>query len=61
LALLQAFKEALFVSRLIKELKIKLDDNYIYIECNNKQTIHLVTEEIATLQTKLRYVDIHNH
>jgi hypothetical protein len=61
LALSQASKEALFVSRLIKELKIKLDDNHICIECNNKQTIRLVTEEIATLQTKLRYVDIHNH
>ena len=35
LALLQAAKEALFVSRLIKELKIKLDNNYICIECNN--------------------------
>jgi hypothetical protein len=29
LALSQAAKEALFVSRLIKELQIKLDDNYI--------------------------------
>jgi hypothetical protein len=61
LALSQASKEALFVSRLIKELKIKLDDNHIRIECDNKQTIRLVTEEIATLQTKLRHVDIHNH
>jgi organic radical activating enzyme len=61
LALSQASKEALFVSRLIKELKIKLDDNHIHIECDNKQTIRLVTEEIATLQTKLRHVDIHNH
>jgi hypothetical protein len=61
LALSQAAKEALFVSRLIKELKIKLDDNHIRIECDNKQTIRLVTEEFATLQTKLRHVDIHNH
>ena len=61
LALSQATKEALFVSRLIKELKIKLDDSHIRIECDNKQTIRLVTEEIATLQTKLRHVDIHNH
>ena len=61
LALLQATKEVLFVSRLIKELKVKLDNNHIQIECDNKQTIRLVTEEIAILQTKLRHVDIHNH
>src|SRR5271170_5211995 len=61
LALSQAAKEALFVSRLIKELQIKLDDNHIRIECDNKQTIRLVTEDIAVLQTKLRHVDIHNH
>ena len=61
LALSQAAKEALFISRLIKELKIKLDDNHIRIECDNTQTIRLVTEEIAVLQTKLRHVDIHNH
>ena len=36
LALSQAAKEALFVSWLIKELKIKLDNNYICIEYNNK-------------------------
>ena len=61
LALSQAAKEALFVSRLIKELQIKLDDNHIRIECDNKQTIRLVTEEITVLRTKLRHVDIHNH
>ena len=61
LALSQATKEALFISRLIKELKVKLDNNYIKIECDNKQTIHLVTEEITVIQTKLRHVDIHNH
>ncbi len=61
LVLSQATKEALFVSRLIKELKIKLDNNYICIKYNNKQTICLVTKEIATLQTKLHYIDIHNY
>ena len=49
------------MSRLIKELEIKLDENYIQIEYNNTQTICLVTKEIAILQTKLRHVDIHNH
>ena len=49
LALSQAAKEALFVSRLIKELKIKLDNNHIQIKYNNTQTICLMTEEIAVL------------
>jgi hypothetical protein len=31
------------------------------IHCDNKQTIRLVTEDVAKLQTKLRHVDIHNH
>lgn len=61
LALSQAAKEALFVSRLLSELQIRLDDSRIRIECDNKQTIRLVTAEVATLQTKLRHVDIHNH
>lgn len=61
LALAQASKEALFVSRLVKELGVRLDDSRITVECDNKQTIRLVTEEIATLKTNLRHVDIHNH
>lgn len=61
LSLAQAAKETLFVSRLLKELSVKLDDKSIKIECDNKQTINLVTAEIATLRTKLRHVDIHNH
>ena len=31
------------------------------MHCDNRQSIRLVTEEIARLQTKLRHVDIHNH
>lgn len=61
LALSQAAKEAMFVSRLIKELGIKLDDERIRIQCDNQQTIQLVNKDIAKLQTKLRHVDIHNH
>jgi len=49
------------VSRLLAELTVRLDDHYIKIQCDNKQTIRLVTAEVATLQTRLRYVDIHNH
>jgi hypothetical protein len=61
LALSQVAKEALFVSRLLHELQIELDTRTITIQCDNKQTIRLVTEEISHLQTKLRHVDIHNH
>lgn len=61
LALSQAAKEAMFVSRLIQELGIKLDDQRIRIQCDNKQTIQLVHQDIFKLQTKLRHVDIHNH
>lgn len=61
LALAQAAKEALFVSRLIKELGVTLDDSQIIIQCDNKQTIRLVHAEVALLRTKLRHVDIHNH
>lgn len=61
LALSQAAKEAMFVSRLIKELGVTLDDERIRIRCDNQQTIKLVNKDIATLQTKLRHVDIHNH
>jgi hypothetical protein len=60
LALSQAAKEALFVSRLLKELGVEIDAR-IRIECDNSQTIRLVHAEIATLKTNLRHVDIHNH
>ncbi|KAL9561366.1 hypothetical protein ACKAV7_014721 [Fusarium commune] len=61
LALAQAAKESLYVSRLLKELTVQMDDPTIRIDCDNTQTINLVTAEIVTLKTKLRHVDIHNH
>jgi len=61
LALAQATKEAMFAKRLLTELGVSLDDEAIQLYCDNTQTIGLVTKEIATLQTKLRHVDIHNH
>ena len=45
----------------MKEIGLELDDNAAKLWCDNTQTIGLVTKEIATLQTKLRHVDIHNH
>ena len=61
LALSQVAKEAIFISRLLDELQIELLSSSITIQCDNKQTIRLVTEEISKLQTKLRHVDIYNH
>ena len=61
LSLSQGAKEGQYVRRLLDELQISLDDQRIQIHCDNRQTIRLVTEEIARLQTKLRHVDIHNH
>lgn len=61
LALSQAAKEGQYISRLLRELTVRLDDHSIEIQCDNTQTIRLVNEEITRLQTKLRHVDIHNH
>ena len=60
LALAQAAKETLFVSRLLTELSVDLDNKQIKIECDNTQTIKLVNSEVTTLKTKLRHVDIHH-
>ena len=61
LALAQVAKESLFISRLLAELTVRLDNHYIKIQCDNKQTIWFVTAKVATLQTRLRYVDIYNY
>ena len=61
LALSQVAKEALYLTRLLKELQITVPRSAINISCDNKQTIRLVTKDIAKLQTKLQHVDIHNH
>jgi len=61
LALSQAAKESLYMSRLFEELSVRLDSSRTRIQCDNTQTIRLFTDEIATLKTQLRHVDIHNH
>jgi hypothetical protein len=60
LALSQTTKEAIFINRLLKALTLRLDEPLV-IECDNRQTLRLVTEESMKLSTKLRHVDIHNH
>ncbi|KAK8013656.1 hypothetical protein PG991_009249 [Apiospora marii] len=61
LSLAYAVKEGMSMWRLTKELNIRLDQSAIRVQCDNQQTIRLVTAEVATLQTKLRHVDIHCH
>ncbi len=36
-------------------------DELLIIECDNKQTLRLVTEDSMKLLTRLHHVDIHNH
>ena len=60
LALSQTAKEAIFLSRLLKALTLRLDEP-LTIQCDNKQTLRLLNEESAKLTTKLRHVDIHRH
>jgi len=61
LALAQAAKKSLFISQLLAELTIRLNNHHIKIQYDNKQTIRLVTAKVTTLQTRLRHVNIHNH
>ena len=58
LALSQTAKEAIFMSRLFKAMTLRLDEPLI-INCDNTQTLHLLKEDLAKLNTKLRHVDIH--
>jgi len=60
LALSHAAKETIWWNRLFKE--IELDPGHQpSIDCDNKQTIRLLTTDNPQLTTKLRHVDIHNH
>ena len=60
LALSQTAKEAIFISRLFKAMTLHLNEPLI-INCDNTQTLRLITEDTAKLITKLRHVDIHRH
>ncbi len=56
----QTAKEAIYISRLLRTMRLRLDEN-LTIQCDNKQTIRLIDEDSVKLNTKLRHVDIHNH
>ena len=60
MALSDTTKESMYLRRLLKAIKVRLEGPVI-IDCDNKQTINLITSEDMKLQTRLRHVDIHNH
>jgi len=60
LALLQTVKKAIFISHLLKVLMLTINESLI-IECDNKQTLRLITENFMKLSMKLWHVNIHNH
>jgi hypothetical protein len=61
LALSQAAREAIVVGRLLRDLRITMEDSRLIIQCDNTRAISLITDEISRLRTKLRHVDIHRH
>jgi len=60
LALSQTAKEAIFVSRFLKAIILRLDKPLV-VEYDNLMTLRLVTEESLKLVTKLRHVDVYNY
>lgn len=60
LALSETTKEAMYLRRLFEAIGLRLDED-LAIDCDNTQTINLVTKDDMKLNTRLRHVDIHNH
>ena len=46
---------------MLKELDVKLNHDNMIIQCNNLQTLHLMTAEIDKLSMKLKHIDVQNH
>lgn len=61
LAISAAAREAIFTSRLLGALQVDLVDRAVTIQCDNKQTVRLIINDLEKLNTKLRHVDIHDH
>lgn len=60
MALSHAGTESIWWSRFFKEIGLTLDNRQT-INCDNLQTIRLLTKDGPELSTKLRHVDIHHH
>ncbi|OQE49847.1 hypothetical protein PENNAL_c0534G08755 [Penicillium nalgiovense] len=62
LALSEAAKSALWWKRLLAAVNLEYQDSEaMEIQCDNAQTVGLLTKETPQLSTKLRHVDIHHH
>lgn len=59
LAFASTAKEAISMQRLFQQINLKLD-HPLQIECDNQQTIRLVTADLPRLKTQLKHVDVHN-
>ena len=60
LSLSFAAKEALWWNNLFKSIQFDTE-HALSINCDNLQTIRLLTKETPKLDTKLRHIDIHQH
>ena len=60
LAISQTAKGAIYMSRLLKALKLSVPEA-LSIDCDNAQTRRLLVYESMKVQTKLRHMDIHSH
>jgi len=58
LALSHVGKEVQHLARIFKAIRFDAEQN-IEIECDNQQTVRIVSSEQPTITTKLRHVDIH--
>ncbi|KAF4474457.1 Copia protein [Colletotrichum fructicola Nara gc5] len=58
-ALTQATKEYLATIRLVKELQLEFDDDF-KMQCDNQQTLRLLTAERPQATSKLRHININN-
>ncbi|XP_044715979.1 uncharacterized protein HRG_10153 [Hirsutella rhossiliensis] len=59
LAFTHTAKETLSLLRLFKQIDLELDNDPV-IECDNTQTIRLITADVPRIKTALKHVDIHN-
>jgi hypothetical protein len=59
LAFTHTAKEALATQRLFQQLDLQLDQQLV-IQCDNQQTIRLITLQMPRIRTALRHVDIHS-
>ncbi|GME33808.1 Reverse transcriptase RNA-dependent DNA polymerase, partial [Neofusicoccum parvum] len=60
LALSEAAKQCFWWKRFFQAIQFN-PGHPIDIQCDNKQTLRLMEENVSKLSTKLRHVDIHNH